>query len=141
GGEDRAEGPDQPGCVYRGTQVIEGVGQILVTEVGDATVLGQIAQQLSAEPADQEAGGSDSEQARIRRKLTISRELTPLQLKLKKLAEVISHVGYLAAGAIFLALLIRGVWVGEVRWQLHPGETASAALLVSSKALLNYFLY
>ena len=46
--DDTAAGPDQPGCVYRGTQVVEGVGRLLITEVGDATYLGQIARRLSA---------------------------------------------------------------------------------------------
>ena len=36
-GRRRADGPDQPGCLYRGTQVVDGVGQMIVTEVGDAT--------------------------------------------------------------------------------------------------------
>ena len=39
--DDNAEGPEQPGCLYRGTQVVDGVGALLVTEVGDATALGQ----------------------------------------------------------------------------------------------------
>src|SRR5262249_10119203 len=37
---DTADGPEQPGCLYRGTQVVDGVGQLVVTEVGDATYLG-----------------------------------------------------------------------------------------------------
>ena len=54
-----ADGPDQPGCVYRGTQVVDGVGQMVVTDVGDDTMLGQIARRLSGEPdeATSEAGG------------------------------------------------------------------------------------
>src|SRR5262249_47165365 len=42
-----SDGPDKPGCVYRGTQVVDGVGQLVVTDVGDATYLGQIARKLS----------------------------------------------------------------------------------------------
>src|SRR5437588_1763589 len=37
-----ADGPEQPDCLYRGTQVVDGVGEMVVTEVGDATALGQI---------------------------------------------------------------------------------------------------
>src|SRR5262249_1868058 len=39
--DDTAEGPEQPGCLYRGTQVVDGLGQMVVCEVGDTTYLGQ----------------------------------------------------------------------------------------------------
>src|SRR6185437_8485500 len=52
--QESAEGPDQPGCLYRGTQVVDGVGQMLITEVGDATALGQIARRLSAEEDEED---------------------------------------------------------------------------------------
>ena len=52
--DDTADGPDQPGCLYRGTQVVDGVGQMVVTEVGDATMLGQIARRLSADDEDED---------------------------------------------------------------------------------------
>src|SRR5947209_4712056 len=45
--EDSADGQEQPGCLYRGTQVVDGLAEMLVTEVGDATYLGQIARRLS----------------------------------------------------------------------------------------------
>jgi Ca2+-transporting ATPase len=157
--QESAEGPDQPGCLYRGTQVVDGVGQMLVTEVGDATALGQIARRLSAEEEEEEAESeatSDTEEKRVKRKLTISKELTPLQVKLKNLADLISNVGYIAAIAIFLALLGRGLYTHDVRWYPErPApraaeedentppemETRGQALLASSKALLNYFVY
>ena len=41
--DDTADGPEQPGCLYRGTQVVDGIGMMLVAEVGDHTYLGQIA--------------------------------------------------------------------------------------------------
>src|SRR5262249_44875901 len=72
-----ADGPDQPGCRCRGTQVGDGAGQMVVTEVGDLTMIGQIARRLSADAsADDEpaAPAADSEEARIKRKLTISKE-------------------------------------------------------------------
>jgi Ca2+-transporting ATPase len=136
--DDAAEGPDRPGCLYRGTQVVDGAGVMLVTEVGDATYLGRIARRLSAQ---EDENGPESKEKRVKRKLTISKELTPLQLKLEKLAGLISTVGYLAAGAIFVALLARGLWVGEVRFTPRGDETGAQALLVSGKALLNYFVY
>ena len=129
--DDTAAGPEQPGCVYRGTQVVEGTGVMIVTEVGDETYLGQIARRLSADADDDQA--REGEEHRIKRKLTISREATPLQRKLEKLARLISRIGYLAAGSIFVALLARGLWIGEI------GK--DAGLLASAKALLDYFVY
>jgi Ca2+-transporting ATPase len=132
--DDSAEGPEQPACLYRGTHVVDGLGQMVVTEVGDATELGRIARRLSVDnDADPEAAPAAPEQ-RVQRKLTVSKELTPLQEKLAKLAGLISKVGYIAAAAIFLALLIRGFVVGEVGWP-RPG------LLESSRHLLAYFMY
>jgi Ca2+-transporting ATPase len=140
---DSADGPEQPGCLYRGTQVVDGVGQMLVTEVGDATALGQIARRLSAEEEEEEGAeeAPDTEEKRVKRKLTISKEMTPLQLKLTNLADLISKVGYLAAVLIFLALLVRGLVKGDVRWTPHEGETTGQALLASGRALLDYFVY
>jgi Ca2+-transporting ATPase len=132
--QESADGPDQLGCLYRGTQVVDGVGQMLVTEVGDATALGQIARRLSAEEEEEE--GTETEEKRIKRKLTISKELTPLQIKLKNLADLISNVGYIAAIAIFLALLVRGWFLEEIFWPDSMKEAVDVA-----KHLLNYFVY
>ena len=132
--DDSADVPDQPGCLYRGTQVVDGVGAMLVTEVGDATALGQIARRLSAEEEDEEAA-PDSEEKRIKRKLTISKELTPLQQKLTKLADLISKVGYAAAVLIFVAQLIRGILSGEI----HVPTSFADTIQVFS-VLLDYFV-
>src|SRR5262249_1661535 len=118
--DDAGEGFERPGCLYRGTQVVDGVGQMLVIEVGDATQLGQIARRLSAEEEEGEEPAEGEEQ-RVKQKLTISKELTPLQEKLKRLADIISNVGYVAAVLIFLALLARGLWKGDVFWP-HDGD-------------------
>jgi Ca2+-transporting ATPase len=131
--DDAAAGPEQPGCLYRGTQVVDGVGAMLVTEVGDATYLGQIARRLSASDEDEE-GESGGEHKRVKQKLAVSKDSTPLQEKLEVLADLISKVGYVAAVAIFLALLVRGVAVGEVGWTT-PGP------LESARSLLGYFMY
>jgi Ca2+-transporting ATPase len=140
---DNAEGSEHPGCLYRGTQVVDGVGQMLVTEVGDATALGQIARRLSAEDEEDEEEvaeqPADSEEKRIKRKLTISKELTPLQVKLTKLADLISNVGYIAAVAIFLALVVRGIFFAEPREVFWPHSTEDA--LYVARFLLNYFVY
>jgi Ca2+-transporting ATPase len=132
-----AAGPEQRSCLYRGTQVVDGLGQMVVTEVGDTTALGQIARRLSADELGSDgetATTAGSEEKRVQRKLTVSKELTPLQEKLEKLASLISKVGYVAAGAIFLALLVRGLYVGEIGLP-EPG------LYVSAGHLLRYFMY
>jgi Ca2+-transporting ATPase len=137
---DTAEGPEQAGCVYRGTQVVDGLGEMVVTDVGDATSLGQIARQLSGEAGDEEGeAAADNEQRRVKRKLTVSKELTPLQQKLKRLADLISSVGYIAAGAIFLALLARGMFFADPREIYWPQSTED--LLNVSGYLLRYFMY
>ncbi len=59
-----SDGPEQPGCLYRGTQVVDGVGQMLVTEVGDATCLGQIARRLSADTTRRTTSRRDRRHAR-----------------------------------------------------------------------------
>jgi Ca2+-transporting ATPase len=142
--DDETDAPDNLGCVYRGTQAVDGVGQLIVTNVGDDTMLGQIARRLSGEPeepADTEAAGpSASPEDRVQQKLTISKASTPLQEKLANLAGLISKVGYIAAVAIFIALLVRGLWLGEVRWP-GPGEDAGKVHLANVGALLEYFVY
>ncbi|MSR54533.1 MAG: calcium-translocating P-type ATPase, PMCA-type [Gemmataceae bacterium] len=168
--DDEADGPDHLGCVYRGTQVIDGAGQMVVTEVGDMTMIGQIARRLSTgDQDDQEAIATASpEEARIKKKLTISKEQTPLQVKLTALAGTISKVGYIAAIAIFLALLVRGIaFTNEVRFSpafaldsqtndyvldgaghrisvVGEGqqlETTNQALRDSLSAIIGYFVY
>ncbi len=139
GPDDTSDGPEQPGCVFRGTQVVDGVGQMTVTNIGDDTMLGQIARRLSGEP-DEEPAASETRETRVQQKLTVSKASTPLQEKLEALAKLISKVGYAAAVAIFVALLVRGLWVGAVRLP-GPGEDAGTVLLASVKELLSYFVY
>ncbi len=137
--EETAEGPDQAGCLYRGTQVVDGVGDMVIAEVGDMTMIGQIARRLSAdaeEPEKAEADQSESSESRVQKKLTISKELTPLQQKLTKLADLISTVGYIAAVAIFIAMLVHGLIKGDVQFSSEP-----SALQHTISNLLSYFVY
>jgi len=144
---DTAEGPDQPGCVYRGTQVVDGAAVLVVTEVGDATMIGQIAKRLgdaSSEVDEAESSQPQTEEARVKQKLTISKALTPLQVKLANLADLISKVGYAAAVLIFLALLVRGFFEGELNpatEKLIDGEMLPIGWLGVVQNLLNYFVY
>jgi Ca2+-transporting ATPase len=139
------DGPEHPACLYRGTQVVAGVGKLLVTEVGDETLLGQVARRLSA---DEDAAGPGTQEGQVRRKLSVSRELTPLQEKLARLADLISKVGYVAAVAIFVALFLRGLFTvdptappaslprTEVYW-----PTSVADLMHVSQRVLGYLMY
>lgn len=129
--DDAAEGPDQPGCLFRGTQIVDGAGQMLVVDIGDATALGQIARKLSSSAED----SSSAEADRIKGKLSIAKDSTPLQEKLARLAAVISRVGYIAAGLIFAAQLGRGIMMGQVFW---PGNGTEAIEVVGE--LLDYFV-
>jgi Ca2+-transporting ATPase len=131
--DEASEGFDQPGCLYRGTQVVGGVAHMIVTDVGDATYLGRIARRLSRDSDD--ADTAESEKARVKRKLTISKELTPLQQKLARLANLIGKVGYAAAGLIFAAQLVRGLITAEIFW-----PTTDAELLAVLRELLGYFV-
>ncbi|MGN0878541.1 MAG: calcium-translocating P-type ATPase, PMCA-type [Oligosphaeraceae bacterium] len=87
-----ADSPDEPldrqnllslSCVYRGTVVTSGEGLLLVRVVGDQTLFGQAALEAQQQP-----------------------RLTPLQLKLARLARQISVFGYCGAAAIALIVLL-----------------------------------
>jgi P-type Ca2+ transporter type 2C len=131
---DETDGPDKLPCVYRGTQVIDGLGQMMATHVGDDTMLGQIARRLGDTTEE-----TASSEARVQQKLTINKEETPLQQKLTRLAGTISMVGYIAAVAIFLALLVRGVFFSTPR-EVYWASDLTGWLAVA-KNLLGYVVY
>jgi Ca2+-transporting ATPase len=144
GEDDISDGPEQPGCVFRGTQVVDGVGQLLVTNVGDDTMIGQIARRLSGEPEEEEAtpsaeAAAETRETRVQHKLTISKASTPLQEKLEVLAGLISKIGYIAAIAIFVALLVRGVFIADPAEVFWPKNSTEALAVV--RKLLEYFVY
>lgn len=119
-----SDGPESPNCLFRGTQVIDGAASMIVTEVGDDTMLGQLARAIGESTDD-----------RIKNKLSISKDATPLQLKLQRLASSISRVGYAAAGLIFLALLIKGVIDGTIHWPRNLTDATEVA-----RRLLDFFV-
>lgn len=125
---EREEGPERPGCAYRGTQVVEGVGAMVACEVGDATMVGRIARALGAEEMEGE-GDEDTRAGRVRRRLTISKRPTPLQLKLKRLADLITWAGYTAAGLIVSAMILKA-WVGGEMTGPLPAAGALLGALV-----------
>ncbi|MFQ3651363.1 MAG: cation-translocating P-type ATPase, partial [Gemmataceae bacterium] len=74
----------------------------------------------------------------------ISKAMTPLQVKLANLADLISKVGYAAAGLIFLALLARGFFIGELNPETLKeidGEGQPIGWLGVVQNLLSYFVY
>ena len=136
--DETAHGPDHAGCAFRGTQVAHGTANLRVAAVGDSTMVGQIARSLSnvgetetsnlpeAEEKQSEVAKAD----RIRDKLALSRRETPLQLKLKGLADLISTAGYVAAVAIFLVVMGRAWADGELSGGLLPFLGALLSALV-----------
>lgn len=80
--------------VYRGTVVCGGEGYMRVDEVGDTTLFGQLALEVQEDT-----------------------RATPLQVKLGKLAKQISVFGYIGAGAIIVAVLLKAVLSGQA-----PGD-------------------
>jgi len=93
--------------VYRGFTVLSGEGAMIVTAVGRDTEMGRIRDALATDP-----------------------EPTPLQERLSELADRIGLGGTIAAGAIFLALFTRSMFMGGF-------EFLSAACL---QCVLNAFI-
>ena len=140
--DDPTDGPDQAACVYRGTQVVDGAGRMLVADVGDASMIGQIAKRLSSDGDDEDESADKplTPEERIQKKLTISKELTPLQLKLAKLADQISTVGKIAAIAIFFAMIVLGIVNGKITWP-GEGQEFGTVMIGNLSALLDAFVY
>ena len=81
GGDDVGEPGDEV-SLYRGCAVLGGAGKMVVRQVGDATVLGGISQEVQEETRE-----------------------SPLKLRLSKLAGQISVLGYVAAILVAVAFL------------------------------------
>lgn len=73
--------------VMRGTTVVDGHGSMKVLQVGDATEIGKVARQSTEQ----------------------STELTPLNIQLTKLANLIGRIGFTVAGLAFLIFFIKDV--------------------------------
>ena len=78
--------------VMRGTTVMEGHGTMEVEAVGDMTEYGKVAEQATVE----------------------SDEQTPLNLQLSKLSKWIGRIGISLAVVTFLALVVRGLLLGDL---------------------------
>lgn len=125
-------GPEDPAGVYRGTQVIAGVGKCLVLATGDQTMIGQIASHLGSQ-------SSAPLGARVQGKLSSHQASTPLQEKLGVLATQISRAGYIASVAIFLTLAARGIWFTTPAEIFIPANLSDALVVLNN--LVRYFMY
>jgi len=128
------DGTENPSCLFRGTQVLEGGASFLITEVGDDSMIGQIAKKLGISDDNQ-----DSQNERLLKRFSSQQETTPLQEKLSVLANRISQGGYIAAILIFLAMLIRGIFFVTPPEVFIPNSMHE--LLRLTHALVGYFLY
>jgi P-type Ca2+ transporter type 2C len=137
------DGAESVGCLYRGTHVVEGRGEMIVCAVGAATALGQIASRLTDEApqeTERREEGAPDEAERVRRKLNLAKVQTPLQEKLERLARGISKLGYAAAVAIFFAQIVQGIWRGDL---IFPGSDQGFLpdLMRDAAAVIEYFMY
>ena len=101
-----------PCRLYRGSVVVEGQGLMRAEKVGDASVYGQLTQELKEVDRD-----------------------SPLKVKLKNLARKISYFGYAGAVLIFLAVLLHKMLLagGFARYTANPsvviGDMLQALIL------------
>ncbi|MBP3264944.1 MAG: calcium-translocating P-type ATPase, PMCA-type [Acidaminococcaceae bacterium] len=77
-----------PYRLYRGSVVVEGQGVMRAEKIGDASVYGQLTQELKEVDRD-----------------------SPLKLKLKQLADKISYFGYAGGVLIFFAVLLHKIFL------------------------------
>ena len=89
-----------PYCMYRGSVVLEGQGLMRAEKIGDASVYGQLIQELKEVERD-----------------------SPLKLKLKNLADKISYFGYAGGLLIFIAVLLHKMFLAG-GWSLYVADTA-----------------
>ena len=89
-----------PYCLYRGSVVVEGQGLMRAEKIGDASVYGQLTQELKEVERD-----------------------SPLKLKLKNLADKISYFGYAGGLLIFIAVLLHKMFLAG-GWSLYVANTA-----------------
>ncbi len=80
--------PDAASALFRGCTVTEGMGEMLVTAVGDATFLGEISREIQEQTRE-----------------------SPLKRRLTKLARQISIFGYVAAALVALAYLFNAFFL------------------------------
>ena len=76
--------------IYRGTVVYSGEGEMLITDVGDKTFYGKLAQEIQEKQPD-----------------------SPLKLRLRHLAQIISKIGYIGAALVSISYLFSVVVISN----------------------------
>lgn len=100
--------------ILRGTTIVDGHGSMCVEAVGDATEIGKVARQSTEQ----------------------STELTPLNIQLTKLANLIGKIGFSVAGLAFLIFLVKDVALVYDFASFHTFRDWLPAL----QATLQYFM-
>lgn len=112
--------------IYRGTEILEGHGYAEVFAVGDKTENGRLLRTLTNVEIDEEdeedsLSQLDETQKRaykLQQKETVTKEVkTPLNEQLDGLAELITNISYVFAGAIIVAKLL--VYFNLMPWDLN----------------------
>ena len=99
---------DRLNCVYSGTFVTSGFGKMLVTNVGDKTEMGKIAEEMVYK----------------------LKKNTPLQNKLTSLGKIITIVGTICATIIFAISVVRLVLMGNLTFNSLSELFISAIILI-----------
>ena len=99
--------------VYRGTIVYNGEALMKVTEVGNNTVYGKLATELQEKEP-----------------------ISPLKLRLRELAKVISKMGYIGAFLVTFSYLFSVIFIAN-----HFDKTLIWETLTNWEVLFNYLLY
>ncbi len=76
--------------IYRGTVVYSGEGELIITEVGDKTFYGKLAKEIQEKQPD-----------------------SPLKLRLRHLAQIISKIGYIGAALVSISYLFSVVFISN----------------------------
>lgn len=100
--------------ILRGTTIVDGHGSMCVEAVGDATEIGKVARQSTEQ----------------------STELTPLNIQLTKLANLIGKIGFSVAGLAFLIFFVKDVALVYDFASFHTFRDWLPAL----QATLQYFM-
>lgn len=104
--------------VMRGTKVMEGHGIMQVEKVGDATEFGKVAEKATE----------------------MSGEQTPLNLQLEKLAKFIGIAGFSLSMLTFIALFLKDLLLGEVKYNFAQLSTISMIIFSATIALIKIWL-
>lgn len=105
--------PNSPHWLFRGCAVLGGEGEMQVTAVGDTTFLGEISQEIAQETRE-----------------------SPLKIRLAKLAQQISRLGYLAAVLVAAADLFHALFIST-----HYDPAAIVARLTDLPYLLELLFH